>query len=333
MTPRTNGSALFLALQNRTIKPGDDALIYGLLWPNLIGVDVAILYRHHGETMWQTLETVQTSTSGKYSYLWSQPEEGTYELKATWAGNSTTFPTESLTMTLTVQKLPSDVTIYVNPLLVHAGTMVTISGSISPLRPHVNVTIWYRLSGQEWTLLKTVETFENGSYSTIWLPAIGEVSFDFRSGWLGDAITNPANSSQIASIAVLKVSSNITVNTNRTTATLGSNITISGTIDPPRFGVNVTIQYNLNGTWNVIAIVTTDSNSNYSYTWQPLETGTYQIMASWQGDEATTADSETVTVTIEPKEEILPDFTIYITIAAVVTLIIVGALIYLRKKR
>ena len=328
MNPRNNGSALFFALQDRTITPIENVLIYGFLWPKLAGENVTIQYRQTGGT-WQTLETVTTYADGKYSYLWTDLDEGTYELKTNWSGSPNVFPAESFTETLTVQKVISQISLSVNPQTATVGSTVTITGSISPIKPNVNVTIWHRLVGEDWTVLATVATYANSSYLFRW-NTTRSGDFAVKAGWQGDEATTQANSTMVTLI-VSKASSSVTINATPTTATVGSNITISGAIEPPRTGINVTIHYRPSGgTWTTLATVTTDSNSHYTYTWNATETGSYQLKTSWQGDSVTvSAESGIVTVTIEQKPS--PDFTPYILLL-IALIIITTSAVYLRRK-
>lgn len=116
----------------------------------------------------------------------------------------------------------------------------------------------------------------------------------------------------IKSIKVEKLSSIITINVYPTVATVGSNITVNGTVIPIRCDVNVTISYRPLGysTWNTLATVKTDSNSNYTYIWKTSEIGTYNVKTSWQGDANTlSAESQTKIVTINPIDSTPPTTT------------------------
>jgi len=69
--------------------------------------------------------------------------------------------------------------------------------------------------------------------------------------------------------------------------------------------------------------VTTDENSTYLYDWTPEETGTYEVIASWEGDE-NTLPSESEILTIKVKEA---PSNIVLYAAAVVAIIIMAATI------
>lgn len=118
--------------------------------------------------------------------------------------------------------------------------------------------------------------------------------------------------------------STISMDLSRKTITLGSTVTISGDIVPARENVNVTIQYRaIAGTWATLGNVTTDSNGHYSYPWEPDETGTFEVKASWGGDPETLGDeSDIMTLKVE-KAGISP----YVLAAVVVVIIIVAAIV------
>jgi hypothetical protein len=122
-------------------------------------------------------------------------------------------------------------------------------------------------------------------------------------------------------------SSTISMTLNSTSVTLGSTVTISGAIDPLRAGVSVTIEYKSSGgTWSTLATVTTNQNGNYTYPWTPETVGTYELKASWEGDDITLGDeSDIQTLTVEEvrAEGIDP----YLLVAAVVAIIIIVAIV------
>jgi len=62
---------------------------------------------------------------------------------------------------------------------------VNITGSISPLRKNVNVTIYYSKDEFEWFIVKTVKTDEEGKFSYTWEPSITGKIF-IKVGWNGD---------------------------------------------------------------------------------------------------------------------------------------------------
>jgi len=87
------------------------------------------------------------------------------------------------------------------------------------------------------------------------------------------------------SITTWETSSTITVNVNPEEVTVGSDVIINGSITPIKADVNVTISYRpSSGNRNTLAIVKTDLNSQYTYTWKTTAEETYEVQASWAGD-------------------------------------------------
>jgi len=99
-----------------------------------------------------------------------------------------------------------------------------------------------------------------------------------------------------------RVASVITISAEPTAVAEGSNVTVSGAISPVRVDVDVTIYYRLFGgieEWSPLVTVKTDTNGNYAYIWKTTQAGTYELKASWLGDEETLgAESEVIIVSV-----------------------------------
>ena len=76
--------------------------------------------------------------------------------------------------------------------LLQSGT-VTISGSISPIRPYRNVTIYVKSFDSSWNLLQTEVTDANGTYSYVWEPRSSGLYY-IRASWSGDSEYTGADS-------------------------------------------------------------------------------------------------------------------------------------------
>jgi len=82
-----------------------------------------------------------------------------------------------------------------------------------------------------------------------------------------------------------KLSGSISIAASPTTITIGESTTISGSITPASVGETVTIWYRETGKpWGILATVTTNETSHYSYIWAALVWGTYELKATWIGD-------------------------------------------------
>ena len=100
------------------------------------------------------------------------------------------------------------ISVSANPADTTVGSRTTINGSIAPKRPDVNVTIQFRLSGNEtWNTLETVTTDENSTYSYDWKPDKVGI-YEIKASWEGDDDTLPSES-EILTIKVEEAPSSI----------------------------------------------------------------------------------------------------------------------------
>jgi len=330
-------STISIRVAPLTITFSQSATINGTISPVRQAVNVAIAYRLQGETNWQTLITVKTDTEGKYSYNWAATKKtlnasDNYELKASWPGDEITDPAQGITAEkLIVNRAKGTIPpINLNPSTLTVGSKVTINGTVSPRRgTSVNVTISYRLRGGLWLPLATVGTDSDGNYKYIWTTIEAGI-FEIRTNNAGDENAGPAQST-IATLTVNKAASTITINVNLATVTVGSDVTISGTIMPAKREVNITIYHKrLDGTWITLGIAKTDLNGSYTFTWKTSQAGTYEIKASWLGDENTlSAESDPKSVNVEAPTNLF----LYILIAAIALIAVALTLIYKKTRK
>jgi len=113
-----------------------------------------------------------------------------------WTGDALTFSAGSSVISVTVNKVASDVSISLTDSELIVGDSVTISGAISPSRSGATVIMEYRLVGAtSWSQLTTLTTNANGQYSYPWSPTeAGE--YEVRVRWDGDSNTTGDNSTE-----------------------------------------------------------------------------------------------------------------------------------------
>jgi hypothetical protein len=334
-------STVSIDLSSTTVALGNNVTISGTIDPVRENATVTIRYRVNGGE-WATLVNVTTDVNSDYAYVWTPDAAGTYEVKASWTGDSVTLGAESNVLSLTVLKMSSTISINLSSTTVALGNNVTISGAIDPWKPAAVVTVRYRLSGGDWAVLAMSETDQNSMYSyTLTVEELGlhineAGTYEVKASWTGDSVTLGAESN-VLSLTVLKMSSTISINLSSTTVALGNNVTISGAIDPWKPAAVVTVRYRLSGgDWATLANVTTDSNSDYAYVWTPDAAGTYEVKASWTGDKSIEGDeSEPPYPTLTVEEAPPPDgIDPYVVAAVVVAVIIIAAIaIYFVKFR
>ena len=137
-------------------------------------------------------------------------------------------------------------------------------------------------------------------------------------------------------VTIIKLSSTISITASPTSITVDENTTLTGSITPKRAGVTVTIWYRLSGeeTWSTLETVTTDDNSQYSYIWTPPAATTYEVKASWEGDENTKPnESVTSTVTVNEAPTGIPLYLIAAVGAIIIIASCIAAYYLIRKKR
>jgi hypothetical protein len=129
--------------------------------------------------------------------------------------------------------------------------------------------------------------------------------------------------------------STISMSLSETSIRLGSSVTISGSINPVRPNVKVTVYNRTKGatTWDTLANVTTNQNSVYNSTWKPGKKGTYEVMASWGGDNETLrADSGVSTLAVTVKAAAFPLLEV-VAIVVVAIIVIAAIVVYFVKIR
>jgi len=90
---------------------GSNIDINGQITPKKVGVTVTIRYRLAGGS-WETLGTTTTDSNSQYSHTWTPTQAGTYEIQASWAGDTTTDSDESDIQSIEVEPSPTNIGIY-----------------------------------------------------------------------------------------------------------------------------------------------------------------------------------------------------------------------------
>jgi PKD repeat protein len=104
-------------------------------------------------------------------------------------------------------------------------------------------------------------------------------------------------------ITIARLRSTISIAVSNTPIYVTDSVVINGTINPMRAEATVTVWCRLREeeAWNILTTVTTDENSEYSYTWTSSETGSYELKTSWTGDVDTlSAESSIENVDVNP---------------------------------
>ena len=126
----------------------------------------------------------------------------------------------------------------------------------------------------------------DGTYSHTFTPVqVG--SWSVRASWPGDA-TYSAAESQTVGFTVTKLHTTMVISLSKDRISPGETLTISGSIAPAISGLTVKLEYRAQGTaYLVLMSVVTDDSGSFSYVWRdtPRQLGSYDLRASWTGDE------------------------------------------------
>jgi hypothetical protein len=137
--------------------------------------------------------TLPAGSSTTLTFTWDTTGiSGNYTIKAvaTTLAGETTFAGG----TVSINKLPSTMTIRAAPATFTVGATAAINGTISVAQTGLSVTILYRLSDDEtWSTLETVTTGSGGFYTYSWTPEDTGV-YAVKSMWQGDEARMPSES-------------------------------------------------------------------------------------------------------------------------------------------
>ncbi|MCW4040516.1 MAG: Ig-like domain repeat protein [Candidatus Bathyarchaeota archaeon] len=257
----------------------ESAIVSGAIHPIRVGVEVTVRYTSPEDAV--TEHQVFTAIDGSYTDTITTSTLGNWMVDASWSGDSFHLGSTSTSQPFTVTKRPSSLSCYVPSSSIEIGNNITLSGALLPMRGGVTFTLNYR-QDTGWTLLTTVTTSLDGSYSFIWTPPTAD-TYQFQATWPGDPIYADA-SSTIVSLTVSKLPSTLTCNASATTITIGDNVTLRGEVNPMRSGIDVTLQYQTEIGWTEILSVATDTQGQYAYLWTPSSGGDYQVRAMCSDD-------------------------------------------------
>jgi hypothetical protein len=142
---------------------------------------------------WTTLYSVTTNSESNFSYNWTCTTAGTYSIKASWPGDSIAAAGESDPVTVTVKTQNSSITLNAFPSEVPAGGSVTLSGTVTPPRSNLPVTLYTAYAGGAWTFLGQTQSDASGYFAYSWVTS-NAGSYQLKATTQGDSIAGPAES-------------------------------------------------------------------------------------------------------------------------------------------
>jgi len=169
ITTRFLSSTISIALSPTVIALETNVTISGDIDPPRPAVNVTILYRTSGGT-WGTLVTRTTDSNSSYSYEWTPETTGTYEIKASWDGDSNTLDDESNVQILEV--IPKElVTSLDSPDIVRPGESFLINVTVHNFGPdETDVELQLLINGSlvNSTVIPFLERDSNYTLNVLW---------------------------------------------------------------------------------------------------------------------------------------------------------------------
>ncbi len=276
-------SSLTCFLSETSVTYGSSVVFSGILTDastgaSLSGRTVFLQSSQSGISDWETFATVTTGSPYNYTYA---PNAGTCQIRATWNGDNNYGGDTSPTVTLEIGKASSDISCIPSVITLTIGSELTFSGSISLSIEDAPVTL--SLIKPDTSIIdRTITTNSDGFYTYIFQPDIFG-PWSITADWRGNQNYNGASSSS-KTFDVTKISSSISCSVSSSEITIEDSITVSGAIDPTHSSKTVTIIYVKPGGSRVTRTVTTEPDGSYSDTYTPDVDGSWDVMASWDGD-------------------------------------------------
>lgn len=253
-----------------------------------------------------TYQMTQTSQS-EFLYCWSPKKEDVGNHTFFFRVTDGTSTTESETFSLTVEKVPTSLSLMVSPTTVHLDEAVYLIGKLNPAIAGTLVRV--RLfSPDNSALEKTAYTQEDGSLS------LKIENFNVRSlgmwrgyaAWDGDPYYEGSVSPEVV-FEVIKAKSNLTVLVSENVLRANKPTTIWGRLDPPLEGEEITLRFWLGGL-TFQETVTTGPGGEFTYRFKPQElcrkhgvpdfTGSWSLTVAWGGNQVYFSCAETAGVQV-----------------------------------
>jgi len=178
--------------------------------------------------------------------------------------------------------LLSNITCAANPTIIQKGNRVIINGSIVPAIAGSIITLTFTDPFND-TFAQTTETGANGTYSFHLYPTLVG-NYSVVASWDGGPFCEGSTSESAIFMVQSKIPTTITCTIPKSYFSLNESITVTGSLDPPLEGVNITLDITDPHGLNNPITVKTDEHGNYIFKIKPTSEGFYIILARWSGD-------------------------------------------------
>ncbi len=154
-------TSLSVSRSAASVVAGQTFTLSGAVSPAAIG-PLTIQYMKPGTSVWRTLGSTMTVSSGKYLYRYHTTLAGTWSFRAVYSGSSTRL--NSTSSAVTVKVIKPTLTLLRSPTTVVTGQLFSLSGVITP-HASVSVAIQYKKPGTTvWRTLVLTKSSSAGAY-------------------------------------------------------------------------------------------------------------------------------------------------------------------------
>ena len=226
-------------------------------------------------------------------------------------------------------KNPTQIEISLSQYICNVDETVTVSGSIS--HGGTAVTLNYTCGNTE--LLKSVNADPAGLFSGSFAPSSFGM-WTISASWSEDQ-THFAGLSNFESLAVSKISPALTCNVSTESLSPGEKIIVSGSIDPIMNFAHVRLAFTRHNGSTVTTSAYTSANGTFSTDFTPNSTGSWQVVAEFEGDNIRYAASGSYpsTFVVEAPSGFRFEFYIYIAVGTAVGAVVVILAIRIYRRR
>ena len=186
----------------------------------------------------------------------------------------------------------------VTPTYASAGRVLSATGAITPAVGGATIALTYTLPDSN-SLIRTVTTYPNGTFTHSHQP-VDLGTWTVVASWEGNE--NLEGSKSFArTFEVSRGTSWITCSFPWTVY-LEQDTVISGKISPAlSLPIRIEISADGGATWATLAVVNSNSDGEFTYTWRPSLAGSYKMRASYDGS-AALEDSTTYPASVTVKK-------------------------------
>jgi len=299
-----------------TIILGDSMAVSGSITPPRANVEAMLTYKRQDGTA--TRRAVTTNTTGGFTDTFTPDEVGQWSVIAAWPGDEE-YKGAYMYMwkSFEVKEAPADEepptvsNVEVDPSTGVVGTTFTITAEVDDATGVKLVMAHLSQEGRKEIIELELfddgkhgdEAADDGIYGGTWDSEAPTGTYSVMI-YAEDSLENSVEYYDLATFIIPGESSSISCSVSPSKVTKGDSIAVSGSISPAVSGRSVTLTYERPDGSTFTRTVTSGSDGGYSDSYQPTETGSWSVDASWEGDEKyEAASSQQTSFTVEEEKE------------------------------